>query len=360
MSEPQDPDTESATEEEEVDLEALLEEFREPEPPPRKRGNPVWLILAVILSILAIWMVPQATEGKIGFGIAKAPATMKATKVRDRSAIAAALQGKDLSEDYVARCKKGLNSLEVRWIAEDFRGEGLDDGPGSLLETMQSLTASGPAWAPASAESSDRLEKLAGLLGGRQRAWYRSALADALRLDDMQRHTLKKTSSEAFQEDWESFEKSRQSTRDSIYATTRDAPYNGLLYAPQWLSDDRYAPWRLCQLSTEQLGITRYDEVKDKQLAVIGSGAAEDAPSWLDLKPLHLVTTEELSYEEVFGQEKRDASAVFPFAEGQKIPDEGKLLDLAKTLHPTQLKMMLLLEPKRAGELLEELEREGE
>jgi hypothetical protein len=285
---------------------------------------------------------------------------MKPAKVRDRSAIAVPLQGKDLSEDYEARCKKGLSSLEVRWIVEDFQGEGLDEGPGSLWETMQSITAEGPEWAAASSENTDKLDKLAGLLGGRQRAWYRSALADALRLDDTQRHELKKTIGEAYEEDWESFEKSREAAKDNFYPVFKVAPYNGLLDAAGWLASDRYAPWSLCKLSTGQLGITRYNEVKDKQLAVIGSGSAENAPSWLDLRPLHLVTTEELSFEEVFGQEKRDAEAVFPFTKDQEIPDEGKLLELAKKLHPAQLKMLLLLDPGRAGELMKELEREGE
>lgn len=359
VSEPQDPDTQVAAEEKEVDLEALLEELREPEPPPRKRGNPLWFILAVILSILAIWMVPQATEGKMGLGVATGAKTMKATKVRDRSAIALPLLGKDLGEDYAARCKKGMTPLEVRWIVEDFKGEGLDDGPGSLTEAMQTIAAEGPEWVERE-ENSDRLEKLSGLLGGRQRAWYRSALSDALRLDDTQRQELKKAVSEAYQDDWDNFESSRKTAKDQLYPVFKDAPYQDLLEACDWLGSDRYAPWILCELSAEQLGITRYKAVKDRQLAAIGSGSAEDAPSWLDLKPLHLVTTEELSFEEVFGQEKRDAEAVFPFTEEQKIPDEGKLLDLAVRLHPAQLKMLLLLDPKRAGALMAELEREGE
>ena len=339
-----------------MDLEALLEEFREPEPPPRNRGNPLWLILAVVLSILAICMVPQATEGKMGLGVAKGDTLMKPTKVRDRSTIAMALQGKNLGEDYAARCAKGLSALEIRWIVEDFRGEGLDEGPGSLLDAMRSITAEGPEWAAASAENSDKLDKLAGLLGGRQRAWYRSALADALRLDETQRRELKKAVAEAYQDDWEAYEKSKAARESSPYAGHHDT----LLRPTRWLASDRYAPWSLCMVSTEQLAITRYDEVKDKQLTVIGSGAAEEAPSWLDLKPVHLVTTEVMSYEDASGLESRDAEAVFPFTQDQRIGDDGELLSLAKKLHPAQLKMLLLLDPHRAGELIKELEREGE
>lgn len=356
MSEPRDPDTESAAQEEEIDLEVLLEEFREPEPPPRKRGNPLWFILAVILSVIAIWMVPQATEGKMGFGRVKAAAVMKPTKVRDRSSITGILAGKNLTEDYAARCSKGLSELEIRWIVEDFQGEGLDEGPGSLLDAMQAIVSAHPEWAAASGEASDRLEKLAGLLGGRQRAWYRSALADALRLDDPQRQGLKKAIAEAYEDDWEGYEKSKTGSESTLHAGLQDK----LLQPAQWLASDRYAPWSLCKLTVEQLGITRYDEVKDKQLTVIGSGAAEDAPSWLDLKPVHLVTTGESTFEDAFGLETRDAEAVFPFAQDQRIPENDKLLDLAKRLHPSQLKMLLLLDPTRAGELMKELGREGE
>ena len=58
MSEP--PEQEEVEEPEDpaaaADLEELLEQFREPEEPRRKSANPLWLISAFLLSVLACWL----------------------------------------------------------------------------------------------------------------------------------------------------------------------------------------------------------------------------------------------------------------------------------------------------------------
>ena len=359
MSEPRDYDT--GTAEEDVDLEALLEQFREPEPSKRKRANPAWFVLAVIVSCLAFWMSTQATTGTLAFA-RSAPAKLKPTKAQDRSAIDGRQAG-SVVEDYAERCRKGMTALEIRWIVEDFQGAGLDDGPRSLRAAMAAIGSQSPRWTPVPEEAAEKLARLADQLAGRSRSWYRHALADALKLNEGQLRELRKNLAQAHQEDWEKFEQSRAAAEADSHEIVRQAPYNDFVAASQWLADDRYAPWNLCKLDVGQLAITRHEQVVKQQLSVIGSQEGEDEvpPSWFELRPTAVVVTTTRGTEAPnIEREKRDAEAVFPLYPSQVAPGDGDLLAVAKRLHPAQLKMLLLLNPELAGELMEELERDGE
>jgi hypothetical protein len=253
--------------------------------------------------------------------------------------------------------------LEIRWIVEDFQGAGLDDGPRSLTAAMTAIGNQSPRWTRLPEEASEKLARLADQLAGRYRSWYRHALADGLKLDEGQLRELRKNLAQAHQDDWEKFEQSRAATGADSDEIVRQAPYNDFIVASQWLADDRYAPWNLCKLDAEQLGITRYEEVVKQQLSVIGSQEeeGETPPSWFDLRPTAMVVTTTHGTEAPnVESEKRDAEAVFPLHPSQVIPEDRNLLAMAKRLHPAQLKTLLLLNPELAGELMEELKRSGE
>jgi hypothetical protein len=51
---------------------------------------------------------------------------------------------------------------------------------------------------------------------------------------------------------------------------------------------------------------------------------------------------------------------ILPLAPGQLVPDSGADLEIAKAMHPAQLKIQLLLDPEVATALLEQLNRIGE
>lgn len=360
MSEPRDHDTEAA-EEEEVDLEALLEQFREPEEAPKKRGGLIWYVFAILASWLAFWLAMQATTGVLDFG-PKGPVKMKASKVRDRAAIARSWDG-NVAEDYEERCRKGMSSLEIRWVLEDFQGAGLDEGPGSLIDAMEAVLEKVPRWSPLSAEATAKLDGLADQLAARQRAWYRAALGDALRLDEEQVRQLRTNLSKADKEDWDQFTKARSAAAPAgPEAVSRFLPYEILIQPVSWLANDRYAPWTLCELTKEQQGVTRRDEVVTEQLRVIGAEEGEAAPSWFDLRPSSvMITTSDKGETPRVEQELRDAESVFPFTPEQVFPEGSEdQLALAKRLHPAQLKILLLLNPGLAGELSEDLARSGE
>lgn len=346
VSEAREQDTDDR---EEVDLEALLEEFREPEPPRKARGNPLWLILALLMSILGFWLAARATGGHLGPGRGET-VKMKPTKARDRGSYPPRFAG-DVAEDFATRCRKGMSALEVRWVLEDFHGAGLDEGPGSLTDEITALAGSFPEWKPLSGGAADKLEVLLERLAARQRSWYCGTLADALRLDRDQ-------VAEA------------RGKLARIHETEKPEPpphpgegavpgprFHGSLQAAEWLADERNAPWNLCALSKEQLAVTRHEEVVREQLNVISSepGGKGAVPSWFDLRP----RTDESAPPEL-ERARQDAAALFPFVSGQDAEGGGELLALAKGLHPAQLKTLLLLEPAIAGSLMEELEAQGE
>ena len=365
MSESRD-DTDS--DQEVVNLEALLEQFREPEEPRRKRGGgAMWFILAVLVSCVAFWMAAQATRGTLGLNRAGS-VKMKPTKVRERPAAPEPRNTGEVAEEFAARCRKGMTSLEIRWLVEDFRGAELDEGPGSLIERIGSIIDQFPHWAPLSEGATEKLERLIDQLAARQRSWYCSALTDALRLDAKQRAEMKGKLARIQQEERENLEQSRADSGKGgigipFQGITGDPLHDRLITAGEWLADERNSPWSLCELTRSQLSITRHGDVVREQLNIISSESGSDPaiPSWFALRPAAFATTAG-GGRAAFDVEtvKQEAEAIFPFIPAQVSANDDGLVELVKRLHPAQLKILLLLEPGLAGRLADELEKSGE
>lgn len=345
VEEPEDPAAADA------DLEELLEQFREPEELPRKRANPLWLISAFLLSVLACWLAFRASGGSVeekpesaALAGAMLPGKTSERLPRDEGPV-------DVVEDYLARCKKGMTAQEVRWIVEDFQRAGLGEEVGSLSERINNEIEASDSVMNADAKA--KVLELALDLGRRQRDWYAVTLEDALHLDQQQKLELRanlqlalKVDRKQSEEDWDSLAALELPSRvddglDGLMVV------GGLVTAAKWIDHELYAPWKLTTLTEEQLSITRYNKLRVAN--------RPDARDWLLLLP------EEMEMGDAPGLRLSRMTMVLPPTSEQKLPQFGEImLDEAKLLHPAQLRLQLLFAPAGAQRLLEALEEAGE
>lgn len=341
MSEPPEQKQEEEPEDPAAaELEELLEQFREPEEPRRKRANPLWLISAFLLSVLACWLALRASGG----GAEEEP---------DSAALAGAmLPGKtservpreegpvDVVEDYLARCKKGMTAQEVRWIVEDFQRAGLDwEGElvtelKQIFELMRRERRQSPM-----PQERERIELLAKQLGQRQRKWFGDTLAGALKLDIDQQREMRQNLASALEKDWVELLRAReegeaQEAEGQLNYFGNSLYYLGLI--ENWVEKPEYAPWKLTSLTEAQLSLTSFE-------------SQDEAVVWLK-KPSRPVPLSSSELEE--RQRRGKAVEGTPFF-------SLNTLDAAMSLHPAHLRMHLLRN-STARPLLEELEKRGE
>jgi len=340
----------------EPDLDELLELFREPEEEPRRPGIPgsVWMMLALILCMGGVWLALRVASGAVAAHAAAAP--MKPGKASERKPLGET----DVVEDYTTRCQKGMTARQVRWIVEDFQKEGLDDGPGSfraiiemILEPLDIAGADEQELEELSIddETAAKLKTLGFEMAFRQQRWYADALADGLRLSSQQKLELKasgrrlvkdceddfleingavaEAETEEPETEAEEPEASYISGRvlDGLSGTDLLFPRTGLLEPSYWLKQPTSAASERIDLTPGQLEIVHPEK-----------GSAVEIPDRLG-----------------------DVEEVLPLIAGQKFPaDENDILGLAEAMHPAQLKVLLLLEPEIAGELMAALEESKE
>ena len=341
----------------EPDLDELLELFRDPdEEPRRKKGVPgsVWVMLAMVLIMGGAWLAFVNVMGGIKEKATGPP--VLPTKVSDRETREEQM-AMHVVEDYIARCKKGMTAQEVRWIVEDFQKEGLDDGPGSfkaIIETiLKHLDLSDANLQELEELSVDdetaaKLKTLGFEWASRQQRWYSSALADGLRLTSEQKLELRASGRRFVSEREGDFLQIKDAVSDarmgkfepeanfmqkyslggvSPSGTDLLFPRTGLLDSWHWFNQPDAAPSARVQLTPGQLEIVRLQEDSDVEV-----------PSRL-----------------------RGIEEVFPVVDGQKFPtDYDDIVGLAEAAHPAQLKLLLLLEPEAAMELLEAIEQSNE
>jgi hypothetical protein len=340
----------------EPDLDELLELFREPEEEPRRKkatSGSVWLMLAFVLSLAGVWMAARTTTG---------PRTAKTlgppvlpTKVSNRKPQEAQAGPVDVVENYIARCKKGMTEQEVRWIIEDFQKAGLAQGVRS-----------------AAAEEFIHQRKA-------QHAWYLDLLADGLRLDPEQRRTASGKLAGLLEEAVADFQKSlSEQASEPIEQDDQQLQLLGgeeirkFIDAGQWLTDERYAPWELCDLTEAQLQVTWHPILADVDRSTNGK-----PPNWLDAPSSELVAFEDgkdpaisddqamvLVRQSVLAEADHleTAGLVFPIPAIPLSSGPAHKSPLVRELcsyHSSQLKTLLLLRPKLAEEAMIELDQSG-
>jgi hypothetical protein len=383
-----------------ADLEELLEQFREPEAPPKKRANPLWVISALLLTVLACWLALRASAG--GTGEKPKSAALAGERLPGKVAERTVMRAVPVSvvEDYLARCKRGMTAREVRWIVEDLQKAGLGEDPLSYLSRISPtlMEPSPEIEGKANAEVAARLTTASLECARIQRAWYGDALADGLRLDPAQRRVLKERLDAALAEDRELFENRVKALLLYLRAASSEDPaltaelnseierligesallavadgffegmtYSSFLGAPNWLADERYAPWKLCDLSPEQDGVTRRSEMEEEGQEQEEANADRDPfgpATWLDQgTPFRSGLTDKREIHVADGDfgPLAAAGSIFPLEEVQLFEgDEFLRITDPTRLHPAQLKMLLLLEPGRAAEILQALEKADE
>lgn len=401
------PEVDEAEDDKAAELEALLEQFREPDEAPRKTKNgPLWVVLAMIVATAGCWLALQATQGTILSAKAAPGAPVKPAKVKDRSDYYAKVAITDAKADYRERCKKGMTGRELRWIVEDFIQAGLAEGglPAEVQDTAEILsqTAGWREWkggenedAPALAEKVSEVFKSKGLqLAGRQQRWYADALADGLRLDRAQRKETYQNGRKRVEELGANFPQAA----DTLEWAPTKAPETGeteeldgeaaegsqasegspLLVPTRWLQDERSAPWEMCPLRPDQRAILSATEsiAEDSQGAadafLTPAPASPPSSPWYDPERVVIEGPEAMRAGTSVGRDPNElmpspaaaihhAVGVFPFTVDQdKRISEDDLPALLKSLHPAQFRMLLLLEPGMADTVSEELATQGE
>jgi hypothetical protein len=357
-----------------AELEALLEQFREPEEPPRKKNGVIWYVAALLLAMGGCWLAVQATKGSVLGLKSAAPAPEKPAKSKDRTAYYVARDHIDAEADYRERCRKGMTEKEVRWIVEDFRNEGLAEGPGSLVAGVQETFEIAGGWEEWTEGDEDKLPITEGIqaklkelslkLANRQQAWYCGALADGLRFTREQkaeawnnsRSFVADSSSDFLQYETSG---SGEAAAGAVFeedARTIAFPTSGLLMPERWIRNERCAPWSLCDLNASQREV-----VGARADTTVGDRSKEEGndPGWFQPERTVLVGGKELSLpdgvDEVGGVLPLTGEQSFP-RDGNGNPIEKDMLAVAMKLHPAQLKLLLLLDPDRASLLQDHLE----
>lgn len=379
------PEVDEEEDDKAAELEALLEQFREPEEPPRRKNGVIWYGAALILAAGGCWLAVQATQGSILSMKSAVPAPVKPAKSKDRSAFYAARDSMDAEADYRERCKKGMTAKEVGWIVEDFQNEGLADGPGSLLAGVQEIFDFAGGWEEWTEGDEDKLPITEGIqtklkelslkLANRQQAWYCAALADGLRFTKEQkaeawtnaRNFVSDSSSDFLQyKEGLSAPHSGGTASGGVFKGITDGgvdaralafPSSGLLIPGHWIRNERCAPWSLCDLNASQREIV--GAKADRTVGDTPSGEGGNGPEWFRPEQTILVGGEELSLpegvDEVGGILPLTGDQSFP-RDGDGNPIEKDMLAVAMKLHPAQLKLLLLLAPDRASLLQDHLE----
>lgn len=376
---PEEEDSEQEIEKQPLELEDLLELFREPEEPPKPGTNPMWLVLILIVLIGGCWLAVTGVQAFV-----KEMTELQGGPPREgKSAERAPAPGpvSDVAAAFRERAAKGMSKDEIRWIVEDFNKQALDDATSDLIRgDLAARIFVGKDGDPPEQSDFETLKRQTLDLAKRQREWLAAALADGLRLDATQKAELKTKLAAALASDAERFDRQERGYRrmyellakgeepkeEELREFGEDFVWgaeplgNMIAYFavanPQiWLEEKDYAPWELCTLSPDQLGLTTHDQALREQEQWLARDKTEDllppkAPSWPGA-----------SLQGSSPYERPKAAAVFPFVDGQKERlAQGGGLDFYRGLHPAQLKILLLLHPLAAANLAAMVEAKGD
>ena len=245
---------------------------------------------------------------------------------------------------YEAARKLGMTEQEVQWIVSDFVGLGIDSQEISV----------------------DSLEGYYGLMIRRQK-WLLDSLVTGFGLSEDQKSQAAERLLQLAQTDCEEFQEYLVSSKPfesegKIYQIVDGSKVRKLTDPTYWLEREEYASRNLCELNEDQM---------DMIAIKVGGG-------WIWPRPGSSTKdfgTEE-RYEELDDTQSSQsglisqAGKVFPLSMEQvdrirnansasldSVQKKGGSLEFVKVLAPAQFKIMLLLRPDLAGELVSEMEK---
>lgn len=302
------------------------------------RNTIAWLLSATFVIVTAIWQAQVAARRDLEARRQTLPPPSK-TKRTDRSD--GGPRSSDPVADYLARCQKGLTDQEIAWIASDFQNTGLDHPPGAA--TAQDYLSYRRA----------------------QHRWYCGALADALHLTPGQAAQAAAKLAGFYQTAAQSYLAMLNSLKPITgpdgkqYLIAGADTFNSVISARDWIerADGAFAPWNLCALTPEQEKLT-WQELWSRQHDPSGGSPISPSRPTSDGRVSFLsptTTTSDRKLPAEFGL----ANAVFPFLSSQEFIVPGDsfaetdhlLIANVRVLHPAQLKMVLLFNPKMTGKI---------
>lgn len=349
--------------EDKPDLDELLELPGAPDEEPRRQRIPgsIWLMLALVLSLAGVWLALRTAMGTAAAKTTGPP--VLPTKVSNRTPREQKSGTVDVVEDYLARCKKGMTAQEVRWIVEDFQNAGLDHGPGSLASVYERMKMNPP--------HEETLESLAIRLGKRQRAWYAEAVQGALKLDSSQRSHLIQNLEKALEEDRGACLALRvqhlQTREAGVDPEWAGIEFSFLARPASWLLSESYRPEKLVELSEAQKQISWFNNwVGESREGEVKPFPASSEVRMVDVagfrwrNPVGKTSPEGTWFvTQDYLQATAGLASLIALTKDQNYRGGG-VVELAKVLHPAQLKVLLLLDPDAADEFLRVLDQVGE
>ena len=353
-----------------LELEDMLELFREPEEPPRKGFNPMWLVFGLVVVVGGCWLAVVGVQSFVEQMTGLQGGTPKAGKSGERVPEVALT---DVQADYRARCARGMTKDEIRWILQDFEKSGIAQELVPLRDISAKVLHPEPGERATIAER-ELLRKATLTMAKREREWFGDALAEGLMLDPGQKLEMKQRLADAYAEDAKQFDQVEAAIRrvDELVANKEEPneqelgeisqllggevrhvimAYFSIATAQMWLGEEAYAPWNLCQLKADQLAVTNHDHVSAQH--------GENAEAgWL------MFTPETDGGEAIrFPRFLDGTSAILPFTAKQNFPSdendvpvEEKSIEVLTKLHPAQFKLLLLFYPELPGDLIPLLE----
>jgi hypothetical protein len=340
--------------ERDVLLEALVD--AETETKPRRRFSKT-LIAACVFSGLGVWQIVHVSKGGEPVFQLTQKAKTAPTKLRSdgRAPTGRVLPSTDPIAAYLERAKRGMTDQEIRWMIEDFQAAGLDEEEHSLEGTLRA----------------------------KQQLWYLEALTEALQLSQEQRaqaktkmDTMRVAEFELLEKEFEEEAANYPNSHPDV-RTALESTYLAVVSKANWLENDDYAPWNLCDLSKEQLQLTLHRWKGDKGntgLEKVAAGEVDpfgevDSPKWIKLHGVAMqdpisgniieggkgIPGKEFDTQSLF-ECTIPLSDLFPLTLNQKFVGEAySYTGLCRLCQPAQLRMALLLHPTSAHALLQDL-----
>ncbi len=382
---PEEEDNQNEHEEiekEPLELEDLLELFREPEEPPKPGTNPMWLVLILIVLIGGCWLAVTGVQAFV-----KEMTELQGGAPREgKSAERAPTLGPvaDVVAAYRERSTKGMSKDEIRWILKDFEKLGYTEELLAFRIISDRGIYEGKGWERPDATERASLRAAALRTATREREWFAAALAEGLMLNREQQAEMKQKLAAALARDAGKFDAVETLLRETgerlsqgqefdrkkfseLTGIPEDTDFgqpigNNVVFAavvdvanPQvWLKSETYAPWNLCQLSADQLSLTNQEQVSAQH--------GENAGNWLTIAANLEPANDEPPLSRLWGE----AACILPFAAAQLPPHpfygeglvEDDTLSAVARLNSAQFKLVLLFQPELAEKLMPLLDEE--
>lgn len=327
------------------------------------RNTMIWLVLATSMVILAFWQAQLAVTKEAQAALRTPPPPSKTCH-----AVRATLAKLpvDPVADYIARCTKGTSDQKIGWIIRDFRTAGLD------------IDLLGPESGKLSRESLIHRQDEFFVRRATEQRWYRDALVDGLNLSTEQSTQVTLKLNERLDRAKADFIEASNSslrvhqvngkwTADDFTKSVRD-----LIDPLSWaFKNEGFQAWELTHLTPTQEEITwktwfeKSSDPQTESLLQSSDPPNQENPSLSFLLPYPLINRDEtrLADHEPL-TDFQTVNAIFPFLKTQKFANAtlatspSDLLAHLRALHPAQLKILLLFDPKITQEILSLLDHQ--